>query len=54
MSKTAAYLYDAVQVYAKALKAVLDINLDPLSNTSILVDHMRDSKYTSKAVFVQY
>jgi guanylate cyclase len=42
----AAYLYDAVHLYAKALIQVMDENGDPRNGTAI-VDHMKETHYKS-------
>jgi len=43
----AAYLYDAVNVYARALKEALDNDINPRNGTAI-VDRIRGRMYDSK------
>jgi len=43
----AAYLYDAVNVYAVALKEALDVGINPRNGTAI-VDRIKGRMYDSK------
>ena len=44
----AAYLYDAVNVYARALKEALDDDINPRNGTAI-VDRIKGRMYDSKS-----
>jgi len=46
----AAYLYDAVNVYARALKEALDDDINPRNGTAI-VDRIKGRMYDSKRRF---